>query len=411
MRAALALLALLVLAPAAGAQTWSAPQPLSSEHALVDAPRLAVSAEGPALAAWTYADEGRGGYSLAARGPGAAAFGRARALAPRSRLATVPSVEGPVAFGRKGALVAVARVRRIGVRTGGADGRFGRERVVRRIGRGRIGEAALAANGNGEAALVWFEDRGTRTDRVYVSLRRAGGRFGPPRRLATGAIRRVAVAVGGAGDVLVAWNSPGKVLTRFLARRTRTFRAVQRIRSRPAYFAQLRPVVALNGRAAIAWSAQAQSEGGDTGPAYFEAALRPFGAKRFRRARLLERLPAEPMPRDVDAVATGASGLVVAWTGLGGSVRVAAVDGEPQTVSPPEAVLADLAADDTGRLVAVWAESDRIGAAFAEPGAPFGAPEPVVDGSLAAAAFDPRTHAPTVVAGGGGRIVATTRSG
>ena len=64
------------------------------------------------------------------------------------------------------------------MRFGSTSGRFGRLRTIRRSGPFRIGGASLAANPRGDAALAWWEDRGTRTDRVYVALRRAGHGFG-----------------------------------------------------------------------------------------------------------------------------------------------------------------------------------------------------------------------------------------
>ena len=165
------------------------------------------------------------GASRPARGP-ASPGRRARATPPRSaprRRLVAPTSTG--AGRRPGRL----RARR---RAAGGRGRAARggpqrahERDVREGPRSSAGSTAggsrdvsLAAAPSGDAALAWFEDRGTRTDRVYVSLRRAHGRFGAPRRLATGRIRSVAAAVGASGDVLVAWDARGVLRTRFKPR-------------------------------------------------------------------------------------------------------------------------------------------------------------------------------------------------
>jgi hypothetical protein len=427
--AALAALALLVLAAPASAQTWSPPQRLSEERGVFDAVPLglAVSRDRAALAAWRFPAGVNSGVAAAARAPGADAFGaRRRLVAPSS----TGLVDGPVAYGRDGALLAVADERRVTVRRGHTDGTFGKARVLRRLDRGRVADVSLAAGPRGNAALAWFEDRGTRTDRVYVSLRPAGGSFGAPRRLATGRIRSVAAAVGASGDVLVAWDARGVLRTRFKPRRRTSFRATETIRSEDAFFAELHPVVTPNGRAVLAWSAQFASEGGDRGPVFFQVAVRPSGAQRFRRAELLERMPSddeEGLGRPVDAVADPSGNVAVAWSGSDGPdrrVRVARVgqDGRMQpaqavSAAGTDALLSDLAISPGGTLIAVWdggVENTRggVGAALAAAGGPFGPPEavspPGAFASAGVAAF--AAERPTVVFAGTA-VQATTRSG
>ena len=198
--------------------------------------------------------------------------------------------------------------------------------------------------------------------------------------------------------MLVAWDARGTLRTRFKPRGRDGFRATDTIRSRDAFFADLHPVVTGIGRAVLAWSAQFASEGGARGPVVFQAAVRPARAARFRRAALLETMPAGAeagLGRPLDAVMDSGGRVAIAWSGGGAApgerrVRVARdlVDGgiaPAQDVSAPGtvAILSDLAAGLGGRLVAVWdgGVEDRasvVRAAVAEgPGAPFGLPEDV----------------------------------
>ena len=425
MRVALALLGLLIAVPAAGAQTWSPPQPLSADRDFFDNLDLAVSRDGTSLATWRFTQGARSGVGGAPRAPGAAAFGPRRQLVAPSATGVT---SGPVAYGRDGALLAVAGERRVAVRSGRASGAFGKARVLRRLTRGRVADVSLAAGPRGDAVLAWYEDRGVRSDRVYVSLRRAGGRFGVPRRLATGRVRSVAAAIGASGDVLVAWDARGLVRTRFKPRRRNGFRATDTIRSQDAFFAELHPVVTLNGRAVVAWSARFASEGGGREPVFFQAAVRPSGAQRFRRAQLLERMPDDAgLGRPVDAVADPSGSVAVAWSGAAGAdrrVKVGRVGpdgrvGSAQEVSPAggDALLTDLAASAGGTLIAVWdggpeGEQDPVGAALAAAGQPFGPPEAVSPSGQRATAGVAgfAGEAPTIVFAGRS-VQATTRSG
>jgi hypothetical protein len=414
MRLTLAILTLLLLAPA-GDAAWTG-QDLGGAHRFVDGTGLTVSSDGRALATWSFADAvgnaSRLGASSASRPPGGDAFGAPRALVPRTaadRRST--TVEGVAAFGASSALVATTRQVgtgpqprvRLEVRTGATDGSFGKP-VAIRTQRG-LRSVSLSVNGRGDAALAWFEDRGVNTDRVYVALRRAGHRFGAPRRLATGRIRSTAASIGARGDVLVAWDARGTLRARVKPRTRARFHATDTIRSKPAYFAEMAPVVTPSGRAVLAWSAQFASEGGDRGPVYVQAAIRPAGARRFRRAQELVVIPAgiyDGLGRGVDAVVDSTGHAVVAYNGgettrriphmphdkpvllardaggRRGLVGIGQASGEGEV-----AVLSDLAAGPGGRLVVVWDggvddPQSVVRAAIADgAGAGFGPPEDV----------------------------------
>ncbi len=388
----LAILTLLVFAPAADA-AWSG-QTLSSPRSFVDGPAVIVSANGRALASWRVQSGSRAGTEGATRAPGATSFGAPFGVVPSKSIdRPLTTVAGLEPYGASGALLALITARqtkpqaRLGVRFGSTSGRFGKLRSIRRTRAYSIQSASLAVNARGDAALAWYEDRGVRTDRVYVALRRAGHGFGAPRRLATGRIRGVAAAIGARGQALVAWDARGVLRTRFKPRGSRGFRAADKIRSEPAFNAEMAPVITPSGRAVLAWSAQFTSEGGSRGPVYFQVATRRAGARRFDRARLLEAVPArdsDGLGRAIDAVLDTTGALAIAWRGAAG-VRAQRGGAPPQTLSAPgtTAVLSDLAAGPAGRLVAVWDDgvdslASVVHAAVADgPGAPFGPPEDV----------------------------------
>ena len=413
-------------ATAAAAPPWSAPQNLSAPHLFVFDPAIGFAGDGSALAAWRWQDgtraEAVAGESAAVRTAGAAAFGSERRLSPAGRAGA------PVLYGRSRAALALVRplgsnrdVRsQLRVAFGSASGAFGASHLI--VKRPGIARPVLAGNASGDLALVWFEDRRTSNDRVYVSLRRASGSFGAPILLAQERIRSVSAAVGPRGDVLVAWDARGIVRTRYgtMGEGGRgSFLRTDTIDSEDTYFADLHTAVTGNGRSYVAWGAQLRTEGGTTGPVFFQAAVRPAGSARFRQAELLDRLPAERSANPVDlALVGGGNGAVVSWTGFDGTanrVRVSETNaggrfGTPRDVSPSDSTLTDVATDWSGQRLVVWttgtASPRSVQAAYAAPGAAFGAPELISTGmeaDSAVAAFepqespDPLASAPTVV--------------
>ena len=368
MRRVLLALAVLVVLPASteAAPPWSAPRDVSGPHMLVDGLWA-----GGGLIGWRSED------------------GEAGAPAGRSG--------DPVFFGNGRAAVTIVRPvgsnrdprseLRVALRSGG---RFGPSRRV--VKHPRIAPPTLSGNARGDLALAWFEDRGTKNDRVYVALRRAGRAFGNPIRLATGRMRGVSVAVGSRGDVLVAWNTIDKVRTR-LKRHGHGFGRAETLRSDPAWGAELRPAVASSGRAYVAWVSQALSEGGDSGPTYYEVATRPAGGPRFRRTQRLERTPAGVLGGALDLALSGRGNALVAWS----SDRVRAAEtgadgrfGPPRDLSAPGVVPdddaarlfgLDAAATPAGSRLVTWtATGPLVQAAFASPGGTFGPPEDVGPG-------------------------------
>ena len=211
------LLALIVPAAAVADPPWSPPGNVSAPHLFVDPVDVTASADGTALAWWAWQDgtgtAARTGWSLASRPPGATAFGAQRsapsgtvaveAYAKTRAIALTDRALGPANIGRT----------RLSAAFGATSGSFGSQRTV--ADGPRLDRPVLNANANGDAAIAYFQDRGTTNDRVMVSLRRAGGSFGTPFQVGQGPIRSVAIAVGTRGDVLVAWDARGTIRARY----------------------------------------------------------------------------------------------------------------------------------------------------------------------------------------------------
>jgi hypothetical protein len=408
---ALAWLSALVLPTAAVADPpWSSAQNLSSPHLFVDPVAVTASGDGTALAWWAWQDGtgggARTGWSLASRPPGAAAFAAEHpapsgtvdvaAYAQSRAVALTDRAVGPASVGRT----------RLSVAFGTTSGAFGAQRTI--ADGPRLDRPVLGVNARGDAAIAFFQDRGTDNDRVLVSLRRAGASFGAPFQVGHGRIRSVAVAVGARGDVLVAWDALGTIRARYRAPTSTGFNPIETISSDPTYFAQIHAAIADGGRCYLAWSAKFVSEGGSTGPVFNEVAVRPSG-HRFRAAQQLERDDAGRSQAPL-ALAIEGRDATVAWTGFDGAnarVRAASTDaaarfGAPQDVSPGgrDGVVSDLAAAGGTRLV-VWDngsfDANQVFAALAPPGAPFGAAEAVSAAQEARAARAILAPAPIIV--------------
>jgi hypothetical protein len=370
---------------------WSPPADVSTPHLLVDDPAIAFAADGAGLVTWTARD--------ALGSSPAATFGAALG-SPGKLISRTSVVSAPVLYGTSRAVVATQRPAgaktRLSVVFGRTDGTFGAPATI--ATRAGVRSVQLAADAQGDIAIAWFEDRGVDTDRVYVAFRPHGKPFTPPILQATGRVRSVSVAVSPRAALLLAWDARGVVRTRYKPARASLFGRVQTLASEPTFFASLRTAVAGNGRAYVAWAAQLLTEGGDRGDAFYEAAVRPAGASRFRAAQLLDRRPATEAKGGLDLAVDGANRATVAWGGT--QVRAAVTDataafGAPQDVAP--GLESALASAPDGRRLVAWianpgdAQDGAIQAALAPANGLFGAPETVTTGPEArvpAAAFD-----------------------
>jgi hypothetical protein len=228
----------------------------------------------------------------------------------------------------------------------------------------------VVADARGDAAVAW--ESGLSRPRVMLSVRRAGGRFGPPRALGGGRAPRLGIDA--AGDVLVAWQSGSRVRARWRSARGRLSR-VQEVDPR----AGSSPGVAVSaqGVGVVVWE---------------DRGVWAASGRANRRLGALQRVAdAATSPR----VAVGADGsLVAAWRGGAGIEAAAAAAGRP--FGAVERVSAPLAHDSVGSpelrvapdggAVVAWDQVEHpglahpiaIAAAWRDPGAPsFSAPQTI----------------------------------
>jgi hypothetical protein len=388
MRTLLTIVALLVAATPASAQ-WSPPVNVSTAHEFVDNPTLAFSSNG--LATWVARD---GVGNAATTGTYAAPLGSPERLVSRTAL-----ISPPVLYGSTRTAAARLNGKRLSIVFGRTDGSFGPPELI--ADRENIRSVVLAGNAQGDLMLAWFEDRGVTTDRVYIALRPLGKPWTPPLLLATDRVRSVSAAVSPKGALLVAYDARGVIRARYKPATAPLFRHVQTIQSEPAFFARLRTAVTTNGRAYIAWAAQFLSEGGDRGDGFYEAAVQPTGALKFRPAQLLERRPSTEQAGGLDLVTNAANGATVAW---GATTVKAAITDPAASFSPPVTVApgleAAMAGAPDGRALVAWianpgdAGDGALMAAIATNGV-FGPPESVTTGPEArvpAAAYDSKNN-------------------
>jgi hypothetical protein len=387
MRTLLAIVFLVVAAAPAQAQ-WSPPANLSTAHEFVDNPSLAFSSNG--LATWIARD---GTGNAATFGWYDAPLGGTERLVSRAEL-----ISPPVLYGSTRTAAARLNGNRLSIVFGRTDGSFGAPELI--ADRANIRSVVLAGNAQGDLALAWFEDRGVTTDRVYIAVRPHGHPWSPPLLQATDRVRSVSVAVSPKGALLLAYDARGVIKARYKPATAPLFRHVQTIESEPTFFARLRTAVTANGRAYIAWAAQFLSEGGDVGDGFYEAAVQPAGALKFRAAQLLEQRPATEQVGGLDLVTDALNNATVAWGAT--TVKAATTDakatfGAGQTVAPGlEAAMAG--APDGRVLVAYIVGSEGQGALMASVGAGTffrDPPETVTTGPEArvpAAAFDAKSN-------------------
>jgi hypothetical protein len=379
--------------------------------------------------------------------------GAARPLAPYD-LAAPPRVYGrsrTVALLRRNAPGARTGpsfdvAQRVAVAVGGTDGSLGARQVLAGAVAPHLGDADLAVNDGGDAVAVWIQSRGTTSrgiavsDRLWISVRRAGGSFGRPTVLVgSGRIGSVDAAVGVTGDILVAFTrqaivrgrerGPRQVEVRY-RRAGHGFEALAAIGPN-AGFADIDTAIASNGRAYVAWGTQDLGEEANL-PFRVYAAVKPPGPHGFRQGALLDDgggVLGRPIGNVSIGIAPNADA-TVAWSG----VRTSRATGELQVFYPVLAATTDpsgrfaaaqpvaggnggvggvVVSGNTGLATVVWTASrpgtfdgptavlaaTRAGAGAA---APFGAAETVSDqppgsnDNVPAIALDPGTDQPVV---------------
>jgi hypothetical protein len=373
--AAAAAASLLAAAPA-GAATWSAPETISTPHTFVSDLETGSSANSSVVADWGFQDGVGTGATAGVRGaslaPGAAAFGGERSL-PRDTLRVIAYARRSVA-----ALVftrgfATSRDR-LALAFGSVDGpSLGAPRTVATDDVAFLPSLAVAADGTG--VLAWISRASGHRRVVKVSLRARFRRFGAPSIVAgTGRANSVVAAVGPQGQVVVAFERSGHLLARYRP----AGRAWSPIEDLGLVAAgtdnRLAALVTSGGRAVVVDVHRQLSEGGDAGPLFVDAWVRPVGATRFRAAQRLEQADGV-QAQDPALVPAESRSAILAWVGgdpgapatpdgPGTRVRVSVMGadarlGAPQPLSPAAQPVKAVAAASSGDAAIVsWVRID-----------------------------------------------------
>jgi hypothetical protein len=364
-------------APSARAQ-WSAPVTISARHDQIGDLQLASGPFGDLLAwkCWDLIGAKEVFGPPGARDSVAAAggsFGPERQLP--SAYASGPLVnlgEGHIA--QLTFLPSGLDTNTVEVTLGEVNGRFDAPQRIRASVWGH--SASLAGNSRGELLLAWISSPRPAHRQVWISMRPAGGRFGPPQLLsarANGLSVTPAVGhpahrtdLGGfASDMVVAFDSKqGRMLAR-VRLHGHAWGPLQDIGAAAVGRGNevATPYIGSDGRMTVAWYHAQLSEGGPTGPGYTQVAVLAPGRSRFGAPQTLE--------RDPPAVAIGGEPVVVANDGRGRIVaflahpvvpaagvaptvvKVAYGKGTrfqaPQTISPAGQQAGDLAAAEGPR--------------------------------------------------------------
>ncbi|MSW84301.1 MAG: hypothetical protein F2832_06100 [Actinobacteria bacterium] len=372
-----------VLAPVAAASAaWTPAESVSASANDIHNATLGFDAQGRALATWlpsTYVNgrfKGQGGRA-ATRAPQLTAFDPER-TAPVFRA-------GPMLYGQTRAVgldVRHGSWNRCGqqvdlrVRYGRSSGFFQTPASVIAAyrGVGGDGDPAVGTDKSGHVAAAWAQSAASCSRSIIrVARRRApSSSFTAPDTLRGRGMNELpSIAVGGRGDIVVAWaRRVGEGRTVIEARYRRaggSWDALERLGEGTAR-GEVTTAVMQNGRAYVAWQRKTINETTGTSASTW-VAVRPSGAGSFRDATRLE------------AIRTGVSyvGLrpilavngihaLIAWTGRAGTtwrVRVATAGSNgsfssPETVSDAavNAQLGGLSLLPDGTAAVSWAQLD-----------------------------------------------------
>jgi hypothetical protein len=296
-RLLLAPLAVLALAPAASAATWSAPQTVSAPHTFAGPLTLATTFGGSVVAAWPWQDDigtdAIGGEGTAARPPDGL-FGPER-TAPdglvdvegyaRTQTLALAAQGLP---GRSGATGAI--LYRVRAAFGAASGGFGTARTLATAP--VIGRPALAtAAGSTTALIAYIEVTKTSTGairRVVRVIDRRGGAWTRPSTLSgRGRADVLTAAANARGDQVVAFARDGDVLAR-VRRHGHGWGAIQRLaRATSGTQWQLAAAIDERGQVRVVWRRHQLRRENAPGRTALESAAMLVGRNAFTAAQTL----------------------------------------------------------------------------------------------------------------------------
>ena len=399
-RAVLTIALVLVAAvPAAAAPPWSEPQRIAGG---LRVPTLEFGPSGRGVVHWLTGP----GYTPDVPTTRMAAIGADGAVGPAFTAARHFAADALVAIDARDRLVVVGSIPGGGGRytdtayaTAPVGGRLGKPR--RFLPRRAAGLAAASNPAGDVAVLTQVSNRApVRSTRraLYLTVRRAGGRFTRPQRLARfGPPTMLAVAINERREVVVAWSRSGRVFAQ-LRRSDGRLGRVHRIAA-DASVGFLEAALSPTGQAVVAWSSHLPgSEAPPPGDADMRAVVRPAGGP-FGAVQELDHVRAAAIA-GLDLAVVGQNRILIAWNGEEGDRRVAraadvhgATTGPPRVLSSPgvDAGQVQLDAGPRGEAVALWAEprggdpgfdTHALVAAVRAPGADICSPPEEITGPI-----------------------------
>jgi hypothetical protein len=410
-----ALAAVAVAPPASGAE-WSAPAALDTPPQ-TDQKAVGITVDGRGRAAATTI-VARGGTGCRGRCGGHVAMEPSGAL-------SVPALAAPPApFGGGGAAylrerqLANSRVE-LAVALGSADDGPGRFRRLERYDAWQFGtRARIVAGASGHVAVGWIAERKGGGGPLRAVVRLPGGDFGPRVTVSRRSVNVVSVAVSPRGDVLIAYQRAGRIVSRVRPAGATRFGAADDVGpGSRATGAQMATATDSGGRLLVAWLATRAGSARGT----LRMAVRPRRAARFAAPTVVTRAATSV---GTPLAALGRDGTVtVGWNEESrdrfadaiGRLAVAPRDGRFRRQAVPDGRLSALATSDDGTAVALVSGAGALRALVKRAGtAAFGEPELVAaqaDAVAAALAFAPDGRAVAGWRTVGGGVSISRRAG
>ena len=257
----------LLLAPAVGYASWSAPQRVSATGENLDEPRIVSDHAGDSVILWIRHLPKEREIVEAVTKPAGGAWSSAVGLGsghpdPQPEVAIDSSGEATVVWTgsrRAGKRVLETTYARSHPAHGGWGPPVALSTSNIRTNEGRVGEAQIALDRRGDATVVFDARSRDGKEMVQFSIRPRGGRWSAPRTSAVaakdGSVGQPQVAMDDRGETLIAWSAFEQIQVVMLGRGGRPLGATQTVGEIGGY--PLRLTANAKGDALLTWAPEA----------------------------------------------------------------------------------------------------------------------------------------------------------